>query len=165
MATTPDQLLIPRIVSVILLGCSLISTLVSSVVNLKHVREFQDQLQPHRWNWGVQPERSAMEDNIQDLITYHAVFLTLAVLHTPPLIYLCLRGKWKALAIGTAFFGICWIIKLMIYLNTDRLFYRWLAAFAPRAENVAHLFSTFALISCSVLVLLQRSAKQQELRY
>lgn len=167
MASDNTQLLvIVRITSLLLLICALIACLVSSIVNLQQVREFEDQLQPHRWNWGVQPSRNLLDDSIGDLITYHVVSLIFALLLIPPTAYCCIRCiDWRPLAVCVTLFGACWCIKLLVFLSADRLFYRWLAAFAPRAETVSHVFCGLALLSCIAQVVLLRAQKLSTTRY
>jgi CBS domain containing-hemolysin-like protein len=160
MASDTSMVVIVRVASLLLLICAFISCLLSSIVNLQQVREFEDQLQPHRWNWGVQPSRNLLDDSIADLITYHVLSLIFALFLIPPTVYCCVRCvDWRPLAVTSSLFGVCWCIKLLVYSNADRLFYRWLAAFAPRVEVVAHVFCGLALLSCIAQVVLLRAHK------
>ena len=120
-----------QVLNVILLSITLVCVIVTSWKSIRKSRETQDRNYLFRRDVFDYTSTAVLDDLVTRIRYYYLTFFFLALITIPLMIVMSFYRNWKAFLIATSIFTFIWLIKLVIFLNSNEEYYNWISTFSP----------------------------------
>ena len=154
-----------RVVNFVLLLITLICVIVTSWRSLRKARESQDRNYLFHRNVFDYTSVAVIDDMTTRIRYYYMTFLFLGLVTIPIMMILSFYRSWKVYLAATSVFTLIWLIKLVIFLNSNNEYYNWISTFSPFGEYLSQFFNALACIGSFVLASFLRQKELESKRF